>query len=340
MAVLGIETSCDETAVAVIDMDGRLLSNVLHSQAPVHAKHGGIVPELASRQHVLNISRIIKTSIQKSGLSWKEIRAIAVTYGPGLAGSLVVGLNTAKGLAEALRIPLVLVNHLEGHISAAWIHSAKEIEALLEQGTVLCLVASGGHTDLSLMRSRDKFESVGKTRDDAAGEAFDKCARLLGLGYPGGPEIQRAAERAKGFAEPFPRAMLKGSDDFSFSGLKTAVLHRVRAQGNVGGKDEWQKFAALIAREVQNAIVDVLVKKTVLTANRLGCLGVVVAGGVAANRALQNELKERCPVPVYIPPPDLCTDNGAMIAMRGLMLYKMGRRDGLEADVRPSLSLG
>ena len=347
--ILGIETSCDETAVGLVDQDGRLLANVVASQSELHARFGGVVPEVASRQHLLSIQGVLRRALDAAACRWEDVDAVAVTNGPGLAGALIVGVNVAKGLAASLGIPLIGVNHLAGHVYAAWIDSGDG--AAVEdcrlpipgngRGTPrMCLIVSGGHTELVLMDEQCRFNLVGQTRDDAAGEAFDKVARVLGLGYPGGPEIQRAGVDG-GRTAPLPRAWLRGTDDFSFSGLKTAVIRRAREEGiypppPAGPPRE--KVAAL-AREFQASVVDVLVKKTVSASARSGCGEVVLAGGVAANSVLRETLTGASDVPVAVPPVSLCTDNGAMIAMAGLVEYERGRTAGWDLDVIPGLRL-
>ena len=265
MKILGIETSCDETAAGLVDQDGRLLANVVASQSELHARFGGVVPEVASRQHLLSIQGVLRRALDESGTEWEEIDAVAVTNGPGLAGALIVGVNVAKGLAASLGVPLVGVNHLAGHVYAAWIDSgagpAVEDVRLPAAGhgpatPRMCLIVSGGHTELVLMDEDGRFRMIGETRDDAAGEAFDKVARVLGLRYPGGPEIQRAA-RDGGSTGPLPRAWLRGTHDFSFSGLKTAVIRRARQDGIYPPSPDgppWGKVAAL-AREFQDSVV-------------------------------------------------------------------------------------
>jgi N6-L-threonylcarbamoyladenine synthase len=318
------------------------------SQAEIHARYGGVVPEIASRQHIAHIAPVVREAVEQAG-GWDSIDAVAVTSGPGLAGSLIVGVNAARGIAAALGRPLIAVNHLEGHIHAAWIgmernHSGDARRALeeVDRRPVLCLLVSGGHTELVLMTGRSRFRLLGQTRDDAAGEAFDKAARVLGLGYPGGPEIQRAAEGAPA-TDPLPRAWLQGTDDFSFSGLKTAVLRRAREAGLYpqphDGKDN-RNAAAALARAFQESVVDVLSAKTAAAAERHGCSAIIVAGGVAANRALRETVVARSTVPVAVPPVQLCTDNGAMIAMSGLVRLEEGRRTGWDLDVVPGLRIG
>ena len=356
MNILGIETSCDETSVGVVDDAGRVLANVVATQVDIHARYGGIVPEIASRQHVLDIRPVCERAIGDAGIEWGEVGAVAATHGPGLAGSLIVGLNFAKGLSASLGVPLVGVNHLDGHVYAAWARPGadageketgfKSFQELVGQKPIMCLVVSGGHTELVLLLDHGKFRLLGETRDDAAGEAFDKAARVLGLRYPGGPEIQRVAEGAPE-TEPFPRAWMRGTDDFSFSGLKTAVINRARSLGiyprkNVDRPNQniGPEVVAGMARAFQDSVVDVLVTKTVAAAIREGCSGIVLAGGVAANRPLRETLIAKSPLPVVVPPVELCTDNGAMIAMSGLVNYRNGRRDGWDLDVIPGLRIG
>jgi N6-L-threonylcarbamoyladenine synthase len=338
MKILGIETSCDETAAAVVEDGSRIIANVVASQIDIHARYGGIVPEVASRQHLLTIIPVISQTM--TGVSWQDISGIAVTFGPGLAGSLLVGVNVAKAIALAKTIPLIGVNHLEAHIYANWLAPSPESSPLKGEGTekvncevkfpCLCLVVSGGHSDLVLMRGHGQFEKLGRTRDDAAGEAFDKAARILGLGYPGGPAIEQAS-RSGIPCLPLPRAWLKGSHDFSFSGLKTALWHLVH-KGEVSVADAAASF--------QLAVVDVLVVKTIEAAKQLKVEQILLSGGVAANRMLTRQFLASSPVPVLIPPPHLCTDNAAMVAARGYYHLQAGKISGYDLDVVPSLSLG
>jgi N6-L-threonylcarbamoyladenine synthase len=347
MNILGIETSCDETSVGVVDGDGRVLANVIATQVDIHARYGGIVPEVASRQHVLDIRPVCEQAVTEAGIDWGDISAVAATHGPGLAGSLIVGLNFSKGLSAALGVPLVGVNHMDGHVYGAWATTAdRDIEPFQElvgEQPIMCLVVSGGHTELVLLEGHGKFRLLGETRDDAAGEAFDKAARVLGLRYPGGPEIQRVAENAPE-AEPLPRAWMRGTDEFSFSGLKTAVLTRARKLGiyppSSSGEQADPQVVAGIAKAFQDSVVDVLVTKTIAAAKRENCAGIVLVGGVAANGPLRETLVQKSPLPVAIPPFKLCTDNGAMIAMSGLVNYRNGRRDDWDLDVIPSLRIG
>ncbi|MDA1258194.1 MAG: tRNA (adenosine(37)-N6)-threonylcarbamoyltransferase complex transferase subunit TsaD [Chloroflexi bacterium] len=347
MIVLGIESSCDDTAAAVVANGREIRSNVATSQAELHARYGGIVPELASRSHVQQIVPVVRAALADADLTLPEVDAIAVTSGPGLAGSLIVGLNMAKGLAAASGKPLIGVNHLQGHAYAAWLHQpqtdsqpAPPPPEELCGFPLLCLVVSGGHTDLALLRAHGEFERIGRTRDDAAGEAFDKAARLMGLGYPGGPAIQEAAAHGA-TSDPLPRAWMRGTWDFSFSGLKTAVLHRARAEGihppPDGGPDPGA--VAALARSFQDAVADVLATKTARAAVEFGARGIVIGGGVAANSALREALNDRSGVPVISPPPALCTDNGAMIAAAAYHYLKRGERSGWDLDVKPGLTI-
>lgn len=331
MNVLGIETSCDETAAAVVTDGRQLRANIVASQAEMHAAYGGVVPEVASRQHVLWIVPVLERALADAGLGWADLDAVAVTQGPGLAGSLLVGVNAAKAIAFARGLPLVGVNHLEGHIYANWLTGA-EITF-----PVVCLIVSGGHTDLILMRDHGQYERLGRTRDDAAGEAFDKVARILGLGYPGGPAIQQAAENGDPSRYPLPRAWLGETYDFSFSGLKTAVL---RAVETLRPQEPGATVTvADLAASFQEAVVEVLVEKTRRAALAYGARQVLLAGGVAANRLLRRWMAERVPVPVVVPPLSLCTDNAAMIAAAGYFRLQRGERAGLELDVDPNLPL-
>ena len=337
MNVLGVETSCDETAAAVVTDGARVRSNVIASQVEIHARYGGVVPEVASRQHTLQIVPIVRRAMDEAGLGWPGIDAIAVTVGPGLAGALLVGVNAAKAMALARGLPLAAVNHLEAHIYANWLAE----DGAAPEFPLVCLIASGGHTDLVLMRGHGDYEMLGRTRDDAAGEAFDKVGRVLGLGYPGGPAVQRAAESATAPAS-LPRAWLRGSGDFSFSGLKTATLHLAQDRGVYPGGEGDDSLSAVvsdIAAGFQEAVVDVLVEKTVAAATGHGARRVLLAGGVAANSLLRARLAERSPVPVSIPPPVLCTDNAAMVAACGFFLLQRGVSSDLAADVDPSMPL-
>jgi N6-L-threonylcarbamoyladenine synthase len=326
--VLAIETSCDETAAAVVEDGSRIISNIVASQIDIHARYGGVVPEVASRQHLLTIIPVIRQAM--TGVSWPDINGIAVTFGPGLAGSLLVGVNAAKAIALAKNLPFTGVNHLEAHIYANWLDSSPSGEKGGVKFPCLCLIVSGGHSDLVLMKGHGQFEKLGRTRDDAAGEAFDKAARILGLGYPGGPAIEQAG-RSGTPSLPLPRAWLKDSRDFSFSGLKTALWHLVH-------KGEFSVADA--AASFQSAVADVLVAKTIEAAQELKVEQILLSGGVAANKLLTRQFLAGSPVPVLIPPPHLCTDNAAMVAACGYYHFQAGQVSGYDLDVVPGLTLG
>ncbi|MCE5208622.1 MAG: tRNA (adenosine(37)-N6)-threonylcarbamoyltransferase complex transferase subunit TsaD, partial [Chloroflexi bacterium] len=302
--VLGIESSCDETAAAVVENGRHILSSTVASQIDLHAPYGGVFPEIASRQHILTIHNIVDEALKQAHLWLDDIDAIAVTRGPGLAGSLVVGLNYAKGLSLSRSIPLVGVNHLEGHIYSGWVEPSTDEKQELPQPEfpILVLLVSGGHTELVLIREHGKYERLGSTLDDAAGEAFDKVARLLGLSYPGGPSIQQAALTGDPQAFAFPRAHLDGTWNFSFSGLKTAVLRVVR---NLEKHSSVLPVADLAA-SFQQAVVDVLFEKTMRAAHDLHPTMVLLAGGVSANKALREAFITQKEFPVRIPPLSLC----------------------------------
>lgn len=305
-------------------------SNVVASQIDLHRKYGGIMPEVASRAHLKAIMPTLEEALEQAQVGWAGISAIAVTRGPGLAGSLLVGVNAAKAISLARNIPLVGINHLEGHIYSNWIITGEEFPE--PSFPLLCLIVSGGHTDLFLMTDHGVYRRLGSTRDDAAGEAFDKVARILGVGYPGGPAIQRAAQGGKPAAFHFPRAWLGDSYDFSFSGLKTAVLRTVQTLGE-------PLPIADLAASFQEAVVDVLSAKVAQAAKEFQATQVAVCGGVAANLALRQRVQERVSVPVHVPPIYLCTDNAAMIASAGYYRFRAGQRDGLDMDVSPNLPL-
>jgi len=333
--ILAIETSCDETACAILENGRVLLSSTVASQMDVHARFGGVYPEVASRQHVLSIIPVVEQTLVQSNFTLKEIDAIAVTRGPGLAGSLVVGMNMAKGLALGTNLPLIGVNHLEGHIYSAWIYNAGESIPEEPQFPLMALLVSGGHTELNLMTDHLTYRRLGSTRDDAAGEAFDKVARLLELPYPGGPSIQRAAETGDPTRFKFPRARLDGAYDFSFSGLKTAVLYEVN--------DLKKKHTTLpvedLAASFQAAVVDVLFNKTIQAARDHDVKEILVAGGVSANHALRAAFQSQTEFKVHIPAFSLCTDNAAMIAAAGYYRYALNHISGLEIDVQPTWPL-
>lgn len=333
--ILGVETSCDETAAAIVENGRLILSNVVASQVDLHAQFGGIFPEVASRQHIRTIYPIIDQALHQAHLTLKDVDAIAITRGPGLPGSLVVGMNAAKGLALGSQLPLIGVNHLEAHLYSAWLHLPGTDPRPTPEFPLVALIVSGGHTELVLMTGHLTYQHLGASLDDAAGEAFDKVARLLGLGYPGGPAIQKAAENANPLAFKFPRAWLDGTWDFSFSGLKTAVLREVRQLEDLVSPLP----AADMAASFQEAVIDVLVHKTIMAAEKFAAQGILVAGGVSANQPLRQSFEIRSTVPVYIPPIWLCTDNAAMIAGAGYYRYIQGQRDSLAMDVLPNWPL-
>ena len=341
MRILGIETSCDETALAVVEDGRKVHSNVVASQAEMHAAYGGIVPEVASRQHLLTIVPLVRQALAEAQTDLGELDGIAVTHGPGLAGSLLIGVNSAKGLALAKGLPLVGVNHLEGHIYAAWLED--EDPELRPGFPLICLIASGGHTDLVLMEGHGRFTLVGRTRDDAAGEAFDKGARVLGLGFPGGPEIQRVAAEADGEEHSFPRPKVKDSMDFSFSGLKTALLRRAEQKGLYPpkpGTNPDPRQVASMAAAYQEALVDTMVIRTLEAVAKYRVKGVLLGGGVAANILLRTEMTARSPVDVVFPRAELCTDNGAMIGAAAWFHLRSGPQYQWDMDVVPHLRLG
>ena len=326
MKILGIETSCDETAAAVVEDGTKILSNEVSSQVEIHARYGGIVPEVASRQHILAIIPVIEQAMTEAGTGWNDIDGIAVTAGPGLAGSLLIGVNTAKAISMSRKIPLTGVNHLEGHIYANWISQ----NSSSPEFPLLALIVSGGHSDLVLMKDHGSYELIGRTRDDAAGEAFDKAARILNLGYPGGPAIQKASESGTPSID-LPRSWIKGTSDFSFSGIKTALL-RLEESNQIENKLD-------AAASFQEAITEVLVTKTINAAEDNGVKQIILAGGVAANRPLRERLVRESILPVLVPEIRLCTDNAAMIAACGFFRFKAGKIDGLSLDVSPGLKL-
>jgi N6-L-threonylcarbamoyladenine synthase len=337
--ILGIETSCDETAAAVV-AEGRIVrSNVVASQVDIHQRYGGVFPEVASRQHVLSILPAIQGALIEAGVGWDDLAAVAVTHGPGLAGSLLVGVNVAKGIAWGRGLPLVGVNHIEAHIYGNWL-----VDTPPPEFPLVCLVVSGGHTELMLMAGHGKYRRLGGTLDDAAGEAFDKVGRLLGLPYPGGPAIQEVARAGTPTAYRLPRAWLPGTYDFSFSGLKTAVLRIVQKYQPQAASSQTSPAlrvqpAANLAASFQAAVVDVLVEKTCQAAEACEAKTVLLAGGVAANRLLRAEMSQRSPVAVRCPPIELCTDNAAIVAAAGFFRFEAGERAGWDLDVTPSLRL-
>jgi N6-L-threonylcarbamoyladenine synthase len=333
--ILAIETSCDETASAVIENGRALLASVVASQMDIHARYGGVFPEVASRQHVLSIVPVVEQTLAQAHLALTDVDAIAVTQGPGLAGSLVVGLNMAKGLALGAGLPLVGVNHLEGHIYSAWVHDASEEPPSVPQFPLLALLVSGGHTELNIMEDHLSYKRLGATLDDAAGEAFDKVARLLGLPYPGGPSIQDAAEEGNPKAFTFPRARTDSAWDFSFSGIKTSVMREVRRIEEKGNPLPVSDLAA----SFQAAVVDVLFTKTLKAAREFKAREILVAGGVSANKALRTAFLAQDEFKVHIPKLALCTDNAAMIAAAGYYRYAFGYRATLDMDALPTWPL-
>jgi N6-L-threonylcarbamoyladenine synthase len=342
--ILAIETSCDETAAAVIQDGKTILSNVIASQIDLHAKYGGVFPEMASRAHVEAIVPVIDEALKSAYLGWGDLDAVAVTYGPGLAGSLLVGVNTAKGIALSRALPLIGVNHIEGHVYAHWLETDAEGAAPPDSLSfpLLILIVSGGHTELVLMHDHGRYQRLGSTLDDAAGEAFDKVGRLLGLPYPGGPAIEEVARRGDPSRFNLPRAWLEGSYDFSFSGLKTAVLRIVQKYGDPQADQHtlWGLPVPHLAAAFQEAVVDVLAEKTAQAAADFEVTAVLLSGGVSANETLRAEMQARIgAVPVYFPPVALCTDNAAMIGAAAHQSFVAGRFDGWDLDVVPNLKL-
>lgn len=332
--VLAIESSCDETAAAVVVNGREVLSNVISSQIDIHKLYGGVVPEIASRKHIEKINQVIQEALEESDKTMEDIDAVCVTYGPGLVGALLVGVGAAKALAYATHKPLVGVHHIEGHISANFIEN-KDLEP-----PFLCLVASGGHSHLVIVKEYGEYEILGRTRDDAAGEAFDKVARAIGLGYPGGPKIDKLAKEGDPDAIEFPKASIDGAPyDFSFSGVKSAVLNYIN-----GCKMKQVPYnEADIAASFQKAVVGVLVDHTMKAAKDYGIKKVAIAGGVACNSALRQAMEDACQkrgYKFYRPSPILCTDNAAMIGAAGYYEYKKGVRHGWDLNAVPGLKLG
>ena len=331
--ILGIESSCDETSASVVKNGREVLSNVISSQVDLHKKYGGVVPEIASRKHVELIMPVINQALDEAGVTMEQIHAIGVTYGPGLVGALLVGLTAAKAIAFALDKPLVGVHHIQGHIAANYIQYT-ELEP-----PFICLVASGGHSHIVLVESYHSFKILGQTRDDAAGEAFDKISRAIGLGYPGGPLIDKNAQQGNSNAIQFPRVYFdNGCLDFSFSGLKTAVLNYLNRAEQTGEPINIPDVAA----SFQQAVVDVLVKNTIAAAKHYKLNKIAIAGGVAANSQLRKEMKtagEKHSIDVMYPPMVLCTDNAAMIACAAYYSFISDKRDGLDLNAVPGLQL-
>lgn len=360
--LLAIETSCDETAAAVVE-DGRFVhSNIVASQVEIHQKYGGVVPELASRQHLKAIVPVVTEALVAADVAWEDLDGIAVTYGPGLAGALLVGVNFAKSLAFSLGVPLIGVNHLEGHVYAAWLSRSRRARRDVEgelKFPLLALVVSGGHTELVLMRGHGDYGLIGATRDDAAGEAFDKVGRILGLPFPGGPSVQLAAEQLSRYGlrgrrnmVDLPRAWMQGTYEFSFSGVKTAVLRYMQSRmkdqdlsepiaTGPGGivSTEVPLYVAQVAASFQQSVADVLVAKTVEAAREFKVQMILVVGGVAANSLLREEIVAHAPVPVRIPDLAFCTDNAAMIGACGFYRLQHGLVSDMTLDVDPGARL-
>lgn len=331
---LGIESSCDETSASLVVNGRRVLSNVISSQIDIHKKFGGVVPEVASRKHVEAISNVVKEAVDEAGIKLTDIDVVAATYGPGLVGAVLVGLCAAKGIAMSIQKPFIGVNHIEGHINANYI-THPDIKP-----PFTCLVVSGGHTHLIFVKDYGEYEILGRTRDDAAGEAFDKVARTIGLGYPGGPQVEKLAREGKKDAIKFPRAYLEdGSFDFSFSGLKSSVLGYIN-------KEKMQGHSisnADVAASFQEAVIDVLCNKAIKAALHNGSNVLCLAGGVASNSALRDELSERCRnagIKLFYPDNILCTDNAAMIACAGYYEFINGRISALSLNAYPGLKIG
>jgi tRNA N6-adenosine threonylcarbamoyltransferase len=341
--ILGIETSCDETAVAIVRDGTQVESNVIASQTELHARYGGVMPEQASRAHLRAILPALEEALATANADWDDLDAIAVTHGPGLAGALLVGVNVAKGLAFARKKPLLGINHLEGHVYANWLEVSPHVEA--PTFPLVALIVSGGHSDLVLSDGHGQYRRLGRTRDDAAGEAFDKVARLLGLGFPGGPLIEREAASGDPQRFKFPRAWLEpDSWDVSFSGLKTAVRHQVQALGidpdHASAEERREKLpVADLAASFQAAVIDVLATRAARAAHTFGASRLALGGGVAANRALLGRVEDLAQMQVLCPPPRLCTDNAAMIAAAGYFRYVAGERSDLTLDVDPSMPI-
>lgn len=332
--LLAVESSCDETAAAVVLNGREVLSNVIASQIDLHKLYGGVVPEIASRKHVENVNQVIEQALKEAALTIQDVDGVCVTYGPGLVGALLVGVGTAKAISYAAGKPLIGVHHIEGHISANYI-CHKELEP-----PFLCLVVSGGHSHLVIVKDYGEYDIIGRTRDDAAGEAFDKVARSIGLGYPGGPKIDALAPEGDKDAIAFPRASVEGAPyDFSFSGVKSAVLNYINGCKMKG----IQYSQADIAASFQEAVTDVLVAHTMLAAENFDVSKVAMAGGVACNNGLRTKMQESCKergYSLYYPEPVFCTDNAAMIGAAGYYEFIRGRRDGWDLNAVPGLKLG
>ena len=348
--ILAIETSCDETAAAVIKDGAFIKSNVIASQIDIHRRYGGVFPEVASRQHILSISPVIQDALIEARTGWNEVEAVAVTYGPGLVGSLLVGVNAAKGIALSLGVPLIGINHLEGHLYSNWLDSEGKGVAPVIRFPSLAMIVSGGHTELILINGHGQYEILGRTIDDAAGEAFDKVARMMNLGFPGGPAIQKEAQNGNPQAFDFPRARLGNTFDFSFSGLKTSVLRVVQKYNKskilqhpavaAQAKPQPSIPSADIAASFQMAVIDALVSKAKTAADKYNVHEILLAGGVAANSLLRNKMIAIAGRPVRVPPIDLCTDNAAMIGAAAYWHHQAGNFSNWDLDVVPNLQLG
>lgn len=334
MRILAIESSCDETAAAVVENGRTVLSSIISSQIDIHTLYGGVVPEIASRKHMEHIDYVVERALSEAGMALEDVDAVAVTYGPGLVGALLVGVAYAKALAYAAKLPLVGVHHIEGHISANYIEN-KELEP-----PFLCLVVSGGHTHLVRVADYGVYEILGKTHDDAAGEAFDKVARAIGLGYPGGPKIDQLAKEGNPHAIAFPRGQIADSPyDFSFSGVKSAVLNYLNQSAMQG----IEVNPADVAASFQQSVVDVLVEKTMAAEKNTGMKKLALAGGVASNSALRAGMQAACKkekIELFCPSPVLCTDNAAMIGAAAYYEFQKGVRHGLDLNAVPNLQLG
>ena len=332
--ILAIESSCDETAAAVVKNGREVLSNIISSQIALHTLYGGVVPEIASRKHIEKINQVTEAALAEAKMTLEDMTAVAVTYGPGLVGALLVGVAEAKAIAYGAKKPLVGVHHIEGHVSANFIEHPD-----LEPPFV-CLIVSGGHTHLVIVRDYGEFEIIGRTMDDAAGEAFDKVARAVGLGYPGGPKVDRAAKEGNPHAIEFPRARVGGSEyDFSFSGMKSAVLNYINQAQMKGEAISVPDLCA----SFQNAVVDVLVSRAVAAAKEFGYDKLAIAGGVASNSALREGMRKACEregLKLYYPSPIYCTDNAAMIGAAAYYEYINGARAGWDLNAVPNLKLG